>query len=94
MPSRTQGRTFPVTRLKIDKSFIDGLLADENDSAVASAVISLGQKLNMRVIAEGVETDAQAAFLRDINCDEMQGYLFSKPLPAQEIEDLLKVTAG
>ena len=57
-------------------------------------MISLGQKLNLRVIAEGVETEAQAAFLRDINCDEMQGYLFSKPLPAQEIEELLKATSG
>jgi diguanylate cyclase (GGDEF)-like protein/PAS domain S-box-containing protein len=87
-------KTFPVTRLKIDKSFVDGLLADESDRAVAGAVISLGQKLNMRVIAEGVETDAQAAFLRNINCDEMQGYLFSKPLPAQGIEELLRVTSG
>ena len=87
-------KTFPVARLKIDKSFIDGLLADENDRAVASAVISLGQTLNLRVIAEGVETEAQAAFLRNINCDEMQGYLFSKPLPAQGIEELLKATSG
>ena len=83
-------KTFPVSRLKIDKSFIDGLLANENDKAVTSAVISLGQKLNLRVIAEGVENDAQAAFLRNINCDEMQGYLFSKPLPAKAIEELLK----
>jgi EAL domain-containing protein (putative c-di-GMP-specific phosphodiesterase class I) len=81
---------FPVVRLKIDKSFIDGLPADENDKAVASAVISLGQKLNLRVIAEGVETDDQLAFLRDNNCDEMQGYHFSRPIPAQEIEELLK----
>jgi diguanylate cyclase (GGDEF)-like protein/PAS domain S-box-containing protein len=87
-------KTFPVTRLKIDKSFIDGILADENDKAVAGAVISLGQTLNMRVIAEGVETDAQAALLRNINCDEMQGYLFSKPLPAQGIEELLRGTSG
>ena len=82
-------KTFPVTRLKIDKSFVDGLLADENDRAVASAIISLGQKLNLRVIAEGVETEAQAAFLRDNNCDEMQGYLFSRPLPAERVEKLL-----
>ena len=83
-------KTFPVARLKIDKSFIDGLLADENDRAVAGAVISLGQTLNLRVIAEGVETEPQAAFLRNINCDEMQGYLFSKPLPAQRIEEFLR----
>jgi diguanylate cyclase (GGDEF)-like protein/PAS domain S-box-containing protein len=87
-------KTFPVARLKIDKSFIDGLLVNESDRAVANAIISLGQKLNLRVIAEGVETEAQAAFLRDINCDEMQGYLFSKPLPAQGIEELLRVTSS
>jgi EAL domain-containing protein (putative c-di-GMP-specific phosphodiesterase class I) len=53
-------------------------------------VISLGQKLNLRVIAEGVETQEQIAFLRENNCDEMQGYCFSKPLPAGDIEKLLK----
>jgi diguanylate cyclase (GGDEF)-like protein/PAS domain S-box-containing protein len=87
-------KSFPVSRLKIDKSFIDGLLADENDRAVANAIISLGRTLNLRIIAEGVETEAQAAFLRSVNCDEMQGYLFSKPLPASEIEDLLRATSG
>jgi diguanylate cyclase (GGDEF)-like protein/PAS domain S-box-containing protein len=87
-------KSYPVARLKIDKSFIDGLPANENDRAVASAVISLGQKLNLRVIAEGVETDAQATFLRNNNCDEMQGYLFSRPLPASEIEKLLQTTPG
>ena len=83
-------KTFPVARLKIDKSFIDGIPADENDKAVASAVISLGQKLNLKVIAEGVETDAQVAFLRENHCDEMQGYLFSRPIPAGDVEELLK----
>ena len=83
-------KTFPVARLKIDKSFINDLATDENDRAVASAIISLGQKLNLRVIAEGVETDVQLAFLRDNNCDEMQGYHFSKPLPADEVAGLLK----
>jgi EAL domain-containing protein (putative c-di-GMP-specific phosphodiesterase class I) len=87
-------QTFPVARLKIDKSFISRLPAAENDKAVASAVISLGHKLNLRVIAEGVETDAQAAFLRDNNCDEMQGYLFSRPVPASEIEALLRTKSG
>ncbi|TIX35953.1 MAG: EAL domain-containing protein, partial [Mesorhizobium sp.] len=82
-------KTFPVARLKIDKSFIKDLAADENDQAVASAVISLGQNLNLRVIAEGVETDDQVAFLRRNNCDEMQGYHFSRPVCAQDIEELL-----
>ena len=83
-------KTFPVTRLKIDKSLIEALPGDESDRAVASAVISLGRKLNLKVIAEGVETDAQVAFLRENNCDEVQGYHFSRPIPAQEIEELLK----
>ena len=82
-------KNFPVARLKIDKSFISDILNNENDRAVASAVISLGQKLNLRVIAEGVETDGQVAFLRENNCDEMQGYHFSKPVPALDIERLL-----
>jgi diguanylate cyclase (GGDEF)-like protein/PAS domain S-box-containing protein len=83
-------KTFPVARLKIDKSFIDDLATNENDRAVASAVISLGQKLNLRVIAEGVETDEQIAFLRDNNCDEMQGYHFSRPIPPHDMEELLR----
>jgi diguanylate cyclase (GGDEF)-like protein/PAS domain S-box-containing protein len=87
-------KSFPVSRLKIDKSFIDGLLDNENDKAVADAVVSLGRTLNLRVIAEGVETDAQAAFLRSIHCDEMQGYLFSKPLPAMGVEELLGAPLG
>jgi EAL domain-containing protein (putative c-di-GMP-specific phosphodiesterase class I) len=83
-------KTFPVQRLKIDKSFINDLATDEDDQAVTSAVISLGQKLNLRVLAEGVETDEQVAFLRRNNCDEMQGHLFSKPVPAQDIEKLFQ----
>jgi diguanylate cyclase (GGDEF)-like protein/PAS domain S-box-containing protein len=86
-------KNFPVSRLKIDKTFINDVTTNENDTAVASAVISLGQKLNLRVIAEGVETDDQLAFLRANNCDEMQGYHFSRPIPAQEIEELLKARA-
>jgi EAL domain-containing protein (putative c-di-GMP-specific phosphodiesterase class I) len=83
-------KRFPVARLKIDKSFIEDIPDDENDKAVAGAVISLGQKLNLRVIAEGVETEAQMTFLRENNCDEMQGYYFSRPLSAPDIEKLLR----
>ena len=84
-------KTFPVARLKIDKSFISNLSISESDRAVATAVISLGQKLNLRVIAEGVETDDQIAFLRENNCDEMQGYRFSEPIEAEKVEEVLKV---
>jgi EAL domain-containing protein (putative c-di-GMP-specific phosphodiesterase class I) len=83
-------KTFPVARLKIDKTFIGGLPGDEDDMAVATAVISLGQKLNLKVIAEGVETAEQVAFLRENNCDEVQGYLLSKPMPPAELEKLLE----
>ncbi|MGX4643584.1 bifunctional diguanylate cyclase/phosphodiesterase [Massilia sp. SYSU DXS3249] len=81
-------KTFPISRLKIDKSFVSELADNPDDQAIAMAVISLGHKLNLRVIAEGVETEQQRAFLRANECDEMQGYLFSKPVPADEIEAL------
>ena len=82
-------KTLPVARLKIDKSFIDDLAVNENDRAVAAALISLGQKLGLRVIAEGVETAEQIAFLREHGCDEMQGYHFSRPLPPEELQKLV-----
>ncbi|MEB0182494.1 EAL domain-containing protein, partial [Pseudomonas sp. CCC3.2] len=83
-------KSFPIVRLKIDQSFIRDLPDNENDKAIATAVISLGHKLNLKVIAEGVETEAQQVFLRENGCDEMQGYLFSKPVLAREIEQLFK----
>ncbi len=82
-------RTFPVARLKIDKTFINDVTVNANDQAVASAVISLGRKLNLKVIAEGVETEDQVAFLRKNDCDEMQGFQFSKPVAPGEIEAML-----
>jgi diguanylate cyclase (GGDEF)-like protein/PAS domain S-box-containing protein len=82
-------KNFPVGRLKIDKSFIHDIGVCANDTAVASAVISLGHKLDLRVIAEGVETAEQLAFLRDNDCDEMQGYHFSRPVGAIEIASML-----
>ncbi len=86
--------TFPVGRLKIDKSFITDLTTNEHDRAVASAVISLGRKLKLKVIAEGVETEEQLEFLRENNCDEMQGYHLSKPLAADELEKWVKKSAS
>ncbi len=85
--------TFPVGRLKIDKSFITDLTTNEHDRAVASAVISLGRKLQLKVIAEGVETEDQLEFLRENNCDEVQGYLLSKPVAADELEQMVKKAA-
>ena len=86
-------KTFPISRLKIDKSFVSELADNPDDQAIAMAVISLGHKLNLRVIAEGVETEQQRDFLRANECDEMQGYLFSRPVGAEEIVDMLEAYA-
>jgi diguanylate cyclase (GGDEF)-like protein/PAS domain S-box-containing protein len=87
-------KNLPVARLKIDQSFVHNLAHDENDRGIAAAVISLGQRLNMRVIAEGVETEEQLAFLRDNQCNEVQGYFFSQPIRSQAIGDLLERQAA
>ncbi|MEJ0013336.1 MAG: EAL domain-containing protein [Bauldia sp.] len=87
-------KSFPVARLKIDQSFVRNLPHDANDRSIATAVISLGQKLNMKVIAEGVETDAQMAFLTENDCDEIQGYHFSRPVEADAVETMLRKQAG
>ncbi len=86
-------KSFPISTLKIDKSFISELADNPDDQAIAMAVISLGHKLNLRVIAEGVETEQQYRFLRDNDCDEMQGYLFSRPLPPDEVAAMLRAQA-
>jgi diguanylate cyclase (GGDEF)-like protein/PAS domain S-box-containing protein len=83
-------KSFPITSLKIDKSFVSELADNPDDQAIAMAVISLGHKLNLRVIAEGVETEQQRRFLRDNDCDEMQGYLFSRPLPPDAVAAMLR----
>jgi diguanylate cyclase (GGDEF)-like protein/PAS domain S-box-containing protein len=82
--------SFPVARLKIDQSFVRNLTTDSNDRNIATAMISLGQKLHMRVIAEGVETAAQFEFLADNKCDEIQGFHLSRPVEAAEIATMLR----
>ncbi len=81
-------KRFPVNRLKIDQSFVREI-SGADSAAVAQVVITLGHSMNLRVIAEGVETPEQLAFLRRHECDEMQGYLFAKPMPADEFGKLL-----
>ncbi|WP_246755404.1 EAL domain-containing protein [Rhizobium lusitanum] len=82
-------KSLPVSRLKIDQSFVRNLAEDEDDRTITAAVISLGQRLKMKVIAEGVETDEQLTFLRESHCDEIQGYHFSRPIEAEAIAALL-----
>jgi EAL domain-containing protein (putative c-di-GMP-specific phosphodiesterase class I) len=82
-------KQFPIDTIKIDRSFVRDLPSDTEDQAIAQAIISMGKALGMTVIAEGVETVEQEAFLRSHACDEMQGFLFSRPLPAQQMADLL-----
>jgi EAL domain-containing protein (putative c-di-GMP-specific phosphodiesterase class I) len=83
-------KKFPVDTLKIDRSFVQDLPQDSEDRAIAQAIISMGKALGMTVVAEGVETAEQAEFLREHDCDEMQGYLFSEPVPAERIPPLLE----
>jgi diguanylate cyclase (GGDEF)-like protein/PAS domain S-box-containing protein len=82
-------KKFPIARLKLDRSFVSDLPHDHDDKVIAMAVVSLGHQLNLRVVAEGIETQEQFAFLRDNGCDEMQGDYFSKPLLREEMLDLL-----
>jgi EAL domain-containing protein (putative c-di-GMP-specific phosphodiesterase class I)/PleD family two-component response regulator len=82
-------KRFPIDALKIDQSFVRDLGRDDDDAAIVKAIISMAHSMGVRVIAEGVETDQQCAYLRDQRCDEIQGYLFSRPLPASQWQALL-----
>ncbi|AUO23504.1 MULTISPECIES: EAL domain-containing response regulator [Pseudomonas] len=82
-------RRFPIDTLKIDIAFIREVTSNPQDAAITRTIIELAHSLKLRVVAEGVETQAQLEFLREAGCDQIQGYLFSRPLPMKELERLL-----
>lgn len=82
-------KQFPLKCLKIDKSFVSEITDNSNDSAIVSAIIAMAKKLNLNVIAEGVENQMQLNTLYDLGCNQMQGYLFSRPQPAIELDSIL-----
>ncbi len=83
-------KRFPIAALKIDRSFVMDLHRDPDDAAIVRAILSMARDLRLRVIAEGVETAEHLQFLRDHGCDEIQGFFFSRPLPAQDFRQLLQ----
>jgi len=80
---------FPIDTIKIDRSFVDGVAQDRNDAAIVAAIIAMAENLKLHVVAEGVETAEQAAFLRASGCLAAQGYYYHRPMPAEALEGLL-----
>ena len=80
-------RQFPIDRLKVDQSFIRNALVNNDDKMITRTIITLGHSLDLKVIAEGVETAEHESFLRELNCDEVQGFKYSKPIPADKFWD-------
>jgi EAL domain-containing protein (putative c-di-GMP-specific phosphodiesterase class I) len=83
-------KTLPVDTVKLDQSFVRDVTHDPGDAAIATAVIAMAHSLDLRVVAEGVETKEQLAFLRERGCDFVQGHLVSAALPAEVVEDMLE----
>jgi EAL domain-containing protein (putative c-di-GMP-specific phosphodiesterase class I) len=82
-------KRFPVDSVKIDYTFVRDIAIDPNDVAIIKAIIALGHSLDLKVVAEGVESASQLEILRRFQCDEFQGFLFSRAVPAAEFEQLL-----
>jgi EAL domain-containing protein (putative c-di-GMP-specific phosphodiesterase class I) len=89
MSSLAHLRQLPVDALKIDLAFVRGATTDRDDASVVTAVIAVAHSLGLRVVAQGIESESQVALLRSLRCDEVQGFLWSPPVPAHECERLL-----
>ena len=85
---------YPVDKLKIDQSFVQDCVADRDDAAITASIISMAHSLHLKVVAEGVEKEAQMSFLRQHRCDQIQGHYFSRPIPADEAASLLQREVG
>ncbi|MNY37931.1 Phytochrome-like protein cph2 [compost metagenome] len=83
-------KKFPIDKLKIDRSFVRDIMVDPNDAAIVATIIAMTHHLNLKVIAEGVETEDQLKFLYQNRCNEVQGYWFSPPVDGNELERMLK----
>ena len=83
-------KKFPITTLKIDRAFVTGVPSDENDCAIAQAIVTMGKQLRQEIVAEGVETKEQMSFLRSLDCDQLQGFLFSPPISAEAFERMVR----
>lgn len=83
-------KRFPITTLKIDRAFVTGVPHQPNDCAIAQAIVTMGKQLRQEIVAEGVETVEQMHYLRELGCDQLQGYLFSPPVPVAEYERMVR----
>jgi diguanylate cyclase (GGDEF) domain len=87
-------KTFPIDELKIDRSFIVDTPADGDSAAIVRTIVAMARSLDLQVVAEGVEEEAQVQFLRELSCDQIQGYYFAKPMPAEEFETFCRERIG
>jgi FixJ family two-component response regulator len=83
-------KRLPVDKIKIDRSFVQEVISDRHDAAITRGIISMAHHLDLKVIAEGVETESQVAFLKKSRCDEFQGYYFAKPMPLAQLQSFLR----
>ena len=87
-------KRLPVDAVKIDQSFVRNITTDPDDAAIAGAIVAMAHSLKLRVTAEGVETVEQLEFLRSLHCDDIQGYFVSRPVPGEELTQILAATRG